>query len=196
MKLQFRYESKRFFCSLWSFICVGQIQTYICSTSWSACALLCPSLFERWARSQLPLPGKDLPRVKLQRRFTTTDNLDFGLHIFGNLTFSQKIIPIFKVAHLMRAVHSVFEGAPASGKEHLGDDCAVNKNLISFIIIPLKRIDGPAVGWESVQSSPSWGLRTSGAAMSHKVPLFHPLEDKAIHPFWYEFKDLGHDLLL
>ena len=46
----------------------------------------------------------------------------------------------------MRAVHSVFEGAPASGTEHLGDDCAVNKNLISFMIIPLKRIDGPAVG--------------------------------------------------
>ena len=46
----------------------------------------------------------------------------------------------------MRAVHSVFEGAPASGKEHLGDDCAVNNNLISFIIIPLKRIDSEAVG--------------------------------------------------
>ena len=46
----------------------------------------------------------------------------------------------------MRAVHSVFEGAPASGKEHLGDHCAVNNNLISIIIFPLKRIDGPAVG--------------------------------------------------
>ena len=46
----------------------------------------------------------------------------------------------------MRAVHSVFEGAPASGTEHFGDDCAVNKNLISYIMISLKRIDGPAVG--------------------------------------------------
>ena len=146
MKLQFRYELKTIYFAHneVSYVLVKS-KTYICSTSWSACALLCPSLFERWARSQLPLPGKDLPRVKLQRRFTTTDDLN-SIFLAVSHSHNKKIIPIFKVAHLMRAVHSVFEGAPASGKEHLGDDCAVNKNLISFIIIPLKRIDGPAVG--------------------------------------------------
>ena len=89
----------------------------------------------------------------------------------------------FKVAHLMRAVHSVFEGAPASGEDfsNLSFRGLVNGQW-SFKGASwcskhewwclLDRVNGAATSWKPIWSSPARGLCPPRASLPHKVKPF------------------------